>query len=310
MSGAHYCLRLDSMATELNNEERLKLLSFLPPYEGKSVLELGAGQGHFTRELAKKAGKVIALDSVESVVEENGNINGNYENVEFMCADVTSPDLNFPAETVDLIFTRALLSNLSDKEVKDIAEKLLKWVKVGGYIFFTEPCSHQSEDHKQKSDLEHIREPRFYIKFFHTFHLITENHSYQFKPYTQCNDMGLRVFADKKISEVFADQKIWGSLDRSEKLIRIWNQVLALSTKLEVSTVWFMCQQYGTTWFQFNPRFYFWSQHLQIINDNGSNVMFSKQKPHSLYLFQYLTILKALYLIEYQVMNLKVQRSI
>ncbi|GJV02644.1 phosphomethylethanolamine N-methyltransferase-like protein isoform X2 [Tanacetum coccineum] len=70
--------------------------------------------GSFTGEQAKKACKVIALDSVESVVKEN--INGYYENVEFMCADVTSPNLKFPAETVDLILTHALLNNLSDIE--------------------------------------------------------------------------------------------------------------------------------------------------------------------------------------------------
>nr|GFA70121.1 phosphoethanolamine N-methyltransferase [Tanacetum cinerariifolium] len=81
-----------------------------------------------------------------------------------MCADVTSPNLNFTAETVDLILTHALLSNLSDIEVKDIAEFFLKWVMVEGYIFFTEPRSHQSEDHKKKRDQEHICEPRFYTK--------------------------------------------------------------------------------------------------------------------------------------------------
>ncbi|GJT18119.1 phosphomethylethanolamine N-methyltransferase-like protein isoform X1 [Tanacetum coccineum] len=129
-----------------------RLLCLYNHLEGKLVLELGDGLGHFTGELAKKACKVIALDFVENVVKENENINGHYENVEFMCTDVTSPNLNFTVETVDLILTYALLSNFSGIEVKDIAEKLLKWVVIEGYIFFTEPCSHQSEDHKQKRD--------------------------------------------------------------------------------------------------------------------------------------------------------------
>ncbi|PWA67224.1 phosphoethanolamine N-methyltransferase [Artemisia annua] len=201
------------MASQLNNEDRLKVLSFLPPYEGKSVLVLGAGLGHFTGELAKKAGKVIALDSVESAVKENGNINGHYENVEFMCADVTSPDLNFPAETVDLIFTHALLSNLSDKEVQDIAEKLLKWVKVGGCIFFTEPCSHQSEDHKKKSDLEHIREPRFYTKVFKECHMSdASGSSYEF---SLVETKSIAASGDNKINDnqIFW---IWQKVVKSE----------------------------------------------------------------------------------------------
>lgn len=46
------------------------MLSLLPPYEGNSVLELGAGIGRFTGELVKKAGNVIALDFIESVIKK------------------------------------------------------------------------------------------------------------------------------------------------------------------------------------------------------------------------------------------------
>lgn len=42
----------------------------LPPYEGKSVLELGAGIGRFTGELAKEAGHVLALDFIENVIKK------------------------------------------------------------------------------------------------------------------------------------------------------------------------------------------------------------------------------------------------
>lgn len=45
-------------------------MSLLPPFDGKSVLELGAGIGRFTGELAKKAGQVIALDFIESVIKK------------------------------------------------------------------------------------------------------------------------------------------------------------------------------------------------------------------------------------------------
>ena len=48
----------------------IQILSLLPPYEGKSVLELGAGIGRFTCEFAKKADQVIALDFIESVIKK------------------------------------------------------------------------------------------------------------------------------------------------------------------------------------------------------------------------------------------------
>ncbi|KAH9763496.1 phosphomethylethanolamine N-methyltransferase [Citrus sinensis] len=110
-------MMLDSKASDLDKEERPEVLSLLPPYEGKTVLEFGAGIGRFTGELAKKAGHVIALDFIDSVIKKNEEVNGHFENVKFMCADVTSPDLTFSEDSVDMMFSNWLLMYLSDKEV-------------------------------------------------------------------------------------------------------------------------------------------------------------------------------------------------
>ncbi|KAL9273948.1 Phosphoethanolamine N-methyltransferase-like protein [Drosera capensis] len=159
-------MMLDSKAKDLDKEERPEVLSLLPPYEGKSVLELGAGIGRFTGELAKKAGQVLAMDFIDSVIKKNESINGHHKNVKFMCADVTSPELNISMESVDLIFSNWLLMYLSDKEVENLAKRMVKWLKVGGFIFFRESCFHQSGDSKRKSNPTHYREPRFYTKVF------------------------------------------------------------------------------------------------------------------------------------------------
>ncbi|XP_057472967.1 phosphomethylethanolamine N-methyltransferase [Actinidia eriantha] len=159
-------MMLDSKAADLDKEERPEVLSLLPPYEGKSVLELGAGIGRFTGELAKKAGQVLALDFIESVIKKNEKINGHYKNVKFRCADVTSPDLHIAADSMDLIFSNWLLMYLSDKEVDYLVERMVKWLKVGGFIFFRESCFHQSGDSKRKNNPTHYREPRYYSKVF------------------------------------------------------------------------------------------------------------------------------------------------
>uniref|UniRef100_A0A1J3JVT4 phosphoethanolamine N-methyltransferase n=1 Tax=Noccaea caerulescens TaxID=107243 RepID=A0A1J3JVT4_NOCCA len=159
-------MMLDSRASDLDKEERPEVLSLLPPYEGKSVLELGAGIGRFTGELAQKAGELIALDFIDSVIKKNESVNGHYKNVKFMCADVTSPDLKITDGSIDLIFSNWLLMYLSDKEVELLVERMVGWIKVGGYIFFRESCFHQSGDSKRKSNPTHYREPRFYTKVF------------------------------------------------------------------------------------------------------------------------------------------------
>ncbi|XP_040998869.1 phosphoethanolamine N-methyltransferase 1-like [Juglans microcarpa x Juglans regia] len=165
-------MMLDSKASDLDKEERPEVLSLLPPYEGKRVLELGAGIGRFTGELAKKAGQLLALDFIESVIKKNESINGHHKNVKFMCADVTSPDLKISDESVDLIFSNWLLMYLSDKEVEDLAERMVKWLKVGGFLFFRESCFHQSGDSKRKYNPTHYREPRFYTKLFKECHML------------------------------------------------------------------------------------------------------------------------------------------
>ncbi|CAN1265655.1 Phosphoethanolamine N-methyltransferase [Linum perenne] len=159
-------MMLDSKASDLDKEERPEVLSMLPPYEGKSVLELGAGIGRFTGEIAKKAGQVVALDFIDSVIKKNEATNGHFKNVKFMCADVTSPSLNFTEGSMDLIFSNWLLMYLSDAEVEKLAERMVKWLKVGGCIFFRESCFHQSGDSKRKYNPTHYREPRFYTKVF------------------------------------------------------------------------------------------------------------------------------------------------
>ncbi|KAJ6836611.1 phosphoethanolamine N-methyltransferase 1-like [Iris pallida] len=163
-------MMLDSRASDLDKEERPEVLSLLPSYKGKTVLELGAGIGRFTGDLAKEAGQVIAMDFIESVIKKNESINGHHKNISFVCADVTSPDLKIDAESVDLIFSNWLLMYLSDAEVEYVAARMIKWVKVGGFIFFRESCFHQSGDSKRKVNPTHYREPRFYTKAFKECH--------------------------------------------------------------------------------------------------------------------------------------------
>ncbi|KAK7358123.1 hypothetical protein VNO77_00044 [Canavalia gladiata] len=163
-------MMLDSKAADLDKEERPEVLSLLPAYDGKSVVELGAGIGRFTGELAQNAGQLLAVDFIESAIKKNESINGHHKNVQFLCADVTSPNLHVSEGSVDVIFSNWLLMYLSDTEVENLAVRMIKWLKDGGYIFFRESCFHQSGDSKRKYNPTHYREPRFYTKVFKECH--------------------------------------------------------------------------------------------------------------------------------------------
>ncbi|KAI5660278.1 hypothetical protein M9H77_29071 [Catharanthus roseus] len=208
-------MMLDSKAADLDKEERPEVLSLLPSYEGKSVLELGAGIGRFTGELAKEADQLIALDFIEGAIKKNENINGHHKNVKFMCADVTSPDLNFSAESLDLIFSNWLLMYLSDEEVAALAERMVKWLKVGGYIFFRESCFHQSGDHKRKNNPTHYREPRFYTKIFKDCHVHDDSEKSYELALVGCKCIGAYVRNKKNQNQIcWTWQKVSSEDDR------------------------------------------------------------------------------------------------
>ncbi|KAI5069232.1 hypothetical protein GOP47_0015533 [Adiantum capillus-veneris] len=172
-------MMLDSQASKLDEEERPEILLSLPPIKGKSIVELGAGIGRFTGELAKRAGHVIACDFMENAIKKNEELHGHYQNVEFICADVTSSEsLSIPENSMDLVFSNWLLMYLSDEEVKDLAQRMVRWVKRDGHIFFRESCFHQSGDHKRKNNPTHYRPPSFYLKVFQEAAVLEDDDSY------------------------------------------------------------------------------------------------------------------------------------
>uniref|UniRef100_A0A6U9RMU1 phosphoethanolamine N-methyltransferase n=1 Tax=Picocystis salinarum TaxID=88271 RepID=A0A6U9RMU1_9CHLO len=158
-------MMLDSQADMLDKEERPEVMRLLGDVKGKDVLELGAGIGRFTGELkVQGAKKVAAVDFMQNLVDENRKTHGHLEGTEFLCADVT--ELDFPANSVDVVFSNWLLMYLSDEEVKELACKMLLWLRPGGRVFFRESCFQQSGDKKRQENPTHYRNPREYIQIF------------------------------------------------------------------------------------------------------------------------------------------------
>ena len=95
--------------------------------EGLRVVELGAGIGRFTGELARTAKTVLAVDFMEHLIAENQQVNKRFKNVEWKAADATAMQL--PAESCDVIFSNWLLMYLDDAEVSKLATDAILWVR-------------------------------------------------------------------------------------------------------------------------------------------------------------------------------------
>lgn len=156
-------MMLDEDASKLSKIEHPEVLSLLPSLKGKRVLELGAGIGRFTGDIAKTAKHVHAVDFMEAFITKNKEINGTrYANTSFEFADVMKLDI--PEHSVDVIFSNWLLMYLSDAEIQVLAKKMLTWLDVGGYLFFRESCYHQSGNKKRGDNPTEYRTPMHYVK--------------------------------------------------------------------------------------------------------------------------------------------------
>ena len=86
-------MMLDTHAADLHKAELPEVLERLPHFENKRVLELGAGIGRFTGELARVASHVTAVDFMKTFIDANEQTNGpKFGNITFLQADVTVLD--------------------------------------------------------------------------------------------------------------------------------------------------------------------------------------------------------------------------
>lgn len=153
-------MMLDSSAQTLSQEDKPEIISLLPRVDSKDVLELGAGIGRFTGHLAKLASHVTVVDFMQSFLEKNKEENGHRGNITFLQADVAT--LEMPNHSFDFIFSNWLFMYLTDGELLQLAQRMLGWLRPGGYFFFRESCFFQSGDYKRHFNPTVYRTPADY----------------------------------------------------------------------------------------------------------------------------------------------------
>jgi ubiquinone/menaquinone biosynthesis C-methylase UbiE len=136
-SYAEQMMRDDSLKKK-EIEERAEIFALLPEFNGKTILDMGAGVGRFTTKFAKKAGKVYAVDLLEHALNKNKKRNKNFNNIEYICSDAL--DIFLPENSCDIIFSSWLLMYLSENEIDQFLKKCRSWLTPGGQIFFKESC--------------------------------------------------------------------------------------------------------------------------------------------------------------------------
>jgi len=101
---------------------------------GKTVLDVGCGEGRFTNLLAKKSKEVVGIDINESELEVAKKANADLKNVTFFHENCLK--MHFADSFFDYVFAPDLIANLADKKVSAIKE-MVRVAKQNGKIFIT-----------------------------------------------------------------------------------------------------------------------------------------------------------------------------
>jgi SAM-dependent methyltransferase len=99
------------------------------PSNCESILEIGCGTGVFTRLLAERCDRVVAIDLSPKMIEVAQRQSGDYTNINFQVADILKWE--FPVEQFDVIASIATIHHLP---VENLLPNLQVALKPGGKL--------------------------------------------------------------------------------------------------------------------------------------------------------------------------------
>jgi len=120
------------------------LLHLLPPMV---IADLGAGEGTLSQLLAKRAKKVIAIDSSEKMVEFGANLakEHGFKNLEYRLGDIEAPPIKDASVDIAL-FSQALHHAVHPAKALAAAFRILK---PGGRVVILDLASHSYEQARE-----------------------------------------------------------------------------------------------------------------------------------------------------------------
>ena len=119
---------LDEEGWTANNYYHGSLLKFVPE-NCEEALEIGCGTGAFARELARRCGRVVALDLSAEMIRVARSRSAQFDNLEFQLADAMT--WSFPQSHFDFICSIATLHHLEQRE---LFVKMRDALKPGGVL--------------------------------------------------------------------------------------------------------------------------------------------------------------------------------
>jgi ubiquinone/menaquinone biosynthesis C-methylase UbiE len=124
----------DTNENKTRDLEALSLIETLSNIQFDTCLEIGCGTGKNTIWLEKNAKQITAVDLTKEMMDK-AKEKVKSQNVEFIIADITK-EWSFAKGLYDLATFSLVLEHIENLE--DIFSKLVKVIKVGGYVYVGE----------------------------------------------------------------------------------------------------------------------------------------------------------------------------
>ena len=163
---------------------------------GKTLLELGCGNGRDAIFFAEKGKKVSALDLSAQTIQNLSSL--NVKNSEFFNQDFSQLS-NF--KNFDYVYSRFTLHSIDDETEKMVFQQLPKVLKTGG-LFLLEARSLKDEELTKTFGTDHFRR---YLDYEETvnkierlnFRVIEKIESQGLSPYQDEDPFLIRIIAEK-----------------------------------------------------------------------------------------------------------------
>lgn len=128
----------DQQGWDHNNHYHRFLLKQLPS-QCKTALDIGCGTGEFSRLLAKRVERVVAIDLSSNMIEVAKQRSRQFSNIDFQVADVLQWEPT--AEQFDVIVSIATLHHLP---VESLLPNLKAILKPGGRLVILDLLEHEN----------------------------------------------------------------------------------------------------------------------------------------------------------------------
>lgn len=112
-------------------------LKMLPDVSAKIGLDIGSGEGHNSKLIAQRCGKLIGIDICEELINDNNKLQ-KPDNLIFQAADASA--LPFSDGYFD--FVVATMSFMDIPNIEKVLYEIFRVLKIGGFLQFsiTHPC--------------------------------------------------------------------------------------------------------------------------------------------------------------------------